>query len=126
MRIGVVVSSVPVAVKLSRPAPWPCWKTHTIAPKVAVRLSRLSTTALIGTSRLPNIRNRVTRVTMAMIPSAHGRSVKMACLESTSWGGVAPDQDGERRRQRPYLVDEVLAGRGLGLDGRHRDRRHPR
>src|SRR5579864_7715558 len=85
MRIGVVVSSVPVGVKWSRPAPWPVWNTHTMAPNVAVSESRLSTTALVGTSRLPNIRNSVMKVTSATIPSASGTLAKMAALESTSW-----------------------------------------
>src|SRR6516162_681012 len=84
IRIGVVVSSVPVAVKWSSPAPCPFWNTHTMAPNVAVRLSRLSTTALAGTSRLPNIRNSVTNVTRAMMPRAHGTREKIAAFESTS------------------------------------------
>src|ERR1700692_4782083 len=84
MRIGVVVSSVPVAVKCRRPAPCPDWKIHTMAPNVAVRLSRFNTTALVGTRRLPNIKNSVTNVTRATMPSAHGTLAKMAALESTS------------------------------------------
>src|SRR5579862_788715 len=85
MRIGVVVSSVPVGVKLSNFDPCPDWNTHTMAPNVAVSESKLSTTALVGTSRLPNMRNKVMNVTSATIPSAHGTLAKMAALESTSW-----------------------------------------
>src|SRR5579864_4402238 len=83
IRIGVVVSSVPVAVKWSSPAPCPLWITHTMAPKVADTLSRLRMTALVGTSRLPNVRHRVTNVTRAMIPRAHGTREKIAAFEST-------------------------------------------
>ena len=53
IRIGIDVSIVPVAVKPSRPARLPSWKIHTIAPNVAVRLRTLRTSALIGTSTLP-------------------------------------------------------------------------
>ena len=71
IRIGVVVSSMPVGVKPSSPDRWPSWKIQTIAPNVAVRLSMLSTSALTGTSTLPNMRNSSTNVTPAM--SAEGQ-----------------------------------------------------
>ena len=85
MRMGVVASRLPVAVKSSRPDRWPSWKTHTMAPKVAVRLSRLRTIALTGMTTLPNIMNSRTAVITAMRPSANGRRSNSDCLVSTSW-----------------------------------------
>src|SRR4051794_31500427 len=83
MRIGVVRSSIAVAVNPSGPARWPSWKIHTMAPNVAVRLSVLRARALRGTSRLPNDRNSSTNVAPATHARAHGsRAVTMAVLSS--------------------------------------------
>ena len=84
IRIGVVMSMSPVGVKSSSSARWPSWKIQTMAPKVALRLSRLRTMAFTGTRTLPNMRNRTTKVTRAMMPAASGSRSRMAALESTS------------------------------------------
>ena len=65
-------------------ARWPSWKIHTIAPNVAVRLSRLRTTAFAGTTRLPNIMNSSTKVTRAMMSAAIGSLPNSEDLVSTS------------------------------------------
>ena len=83
IRIGVVVSVRPVAVKSRRPAPWPCWKIQTMAPKVAVRLRVLSTSAFTGTRIEPNMANSRTKVATAIHRAAHGTSSKMAAFTST-------------------------------------------
>src|SRR2546423_1081298 len=90
MRIGVVVSMMPVAVKSRAPDRWPSWKIHTMAPKVADRLSRLRITAFTGTSRLPDIRNRTVKVTTTMARAASGSSPNSESLESTSWAEGPP------------------------------------
>src|SRR6478735_4826143 len=89
IRIGITTAMVPVGVKSRAPAGWPSWKIHTIAPNVAVRLSMFRTTALIGTSRLPNSRNNTTKVTTAMNAAAYGTREKRLALESTSSAGAA-------------------------------------
>ena len=66
------------------PAPWPSWKTQTIAPNVAVSDSRFNAIAFSGTTTDPNMRNSSTNVASAMIPAASGRRSPMAALESTS------------------------------------------
>src|SRR5207302_7638987 len=94
IRIGVDVSRAPVGVKSRNPARWPSWKIHTMAPNVAVRLSRLSTTAFTGTTTLPVIRNRTVNVTMPMITAASGTSVNNDDLASTSWADGPPERTG--------------------------------
>src|SRR6516164_8596375 len=90
MRIGVVVSIVPVGVKWSTLARWPRWKIQTMAPNVALRLSRLSTIALAGTTTLPVIKNSTVKVTRAITPAATGTLAAMAALESTNWADWPP------------------------------------
>src|SRR3712207_1485790 len=90
MRIGVDVSSAPVAVKSSNPDPLPSWNTHTIAPNVAVSDSRFSTIAFTGTSRLPNIRNSSTNVVAATMSPAIGSRSKIADWQSTSDAAPPP------------------------------------
>ena len=119
MRIGIDESMRPVAVKSSTPERLPSWKTQTIAPKVAVRLSRLSTSALIGISTLPVIRNSSTRVAMAMMANAHGRRDRRASLVSSQLGGAAADQRVETGVEGADVLDELLAGAGLEIDARH-------
>src|SRR5689334_17311804 len=94
IRIGMTTAMVPVGVKSSQPLRWPSWKIHTIAPKVAVRLSRLSTTALSGTSRLPKSRNSTTNVTRAMKPTAHGRRANSDAFVSTRSAEGPPTRTG--------------------------------
>src|SRR3954452_22763366 len=84
IRIGVDVSSDPVGVNDSRPDRWPSWKIHTMAPNVAVRLSRLSTSALSGITTLPVNRNSTTNVMRLMMASAIGSREAIEALESTS------------------------------------------
>ncbi len=56
-----------------------------MAPKVAVRLSRLSTIALTGSTTLPVNRKSSTRVAPPMIPAASGNFATTAASVSTSW-----------------------------------------
>src|SRR3546814_10694221 len=70
IKIGLVASSVPVAVKSRVPLRFPSWNTQTIAPNVADRLSRLRITALMGITTDPNCRNSTAKVTRAMIAAA--------------------------------------------------------
>ena len=66
------------------------------------RLSRLSTSALIGTTTLPNIRNSSTNVTTAMIPSGQRQlDEQRRPSMSTSCGRLAADAHVERRRRSP-------------------------
>ena len=48
-----MVVLVGVGVNPSKPDRCPYWKIHTMAPKTAVRLRKLSTRALIGSTTLP-------------------------------------------------------------------------
>ena len=68
----------------------PSWKTHTIAPKVADRLSVLATSALIGRTTEPVNRNSRMNVATAMIPIAHGRRDPMASCESANTAADPP------------------------------------
>ena len=86
----MVSTSWPVGVKPSRPDKWPSWKIHTMAPKVALKLSRLSTSAFTGTSRLPNMRNSNTNVDTAIRPSAIGMRSNIAAFASTRSAEVPP------------------------------------
>ena len=65
-----------------------------MAPNVALRLRTLSTSALAGTTTLPNIRNSSTNVMTAMIPTASGRRLMSAWLVSTSWADEPPTSTG--------------------------------
>jgi hypothetical protein len=73
MSTGVKTSIRPVAVTPRTPPRWPSWKIQTSAPNVAVRLSRLSTSALIGTTTLPVSMKSSASVTMPTTASAAGR-----------------------------------------------------
>ena len=88
--MGVVVSIRPVGVKFNRPDRCPSWKTQTIAPNVADRLSRFRITALAGTRRLPAIRNSTTNVTTPISAPASGISRKRLAFESTSSAADPP------------------------------------
>ena len=81
----MVASIWPVAVKFRRWLRCPSWKTKTIAPKVAVRLSRFRISALIGMTTDPNCRNSTRNVTIAMMPMASGSRPNSDDLMSTSW-----------------------------------------
>ena len=63
MMIGATRRCVPEASKPSSSARWPCWKIQTSAPKLAVMLIRLISTALIGRRTDPKVRNRTMAVT---------------------------------------------------------------
>src|SRR5579859_3171722 len=110
MRIGVVVSMVPVGVKWRRLARCPSWNTQTMAPKVAVRLSRLSTNALTGTSRLPVIRNSTVKVTRAMMPPARGSLANSDALESTNCADWPPTRMGNDAAFADGPVATCVAG----------------
>src|ERR1044072_2390321 len=90
IRIGVVVSIMPVGVNPSAPDRWPSWKTHTIAPNVAESDSRFNTTAFAGTRPLPDIRNSTTNVPSPITPAAAGTRPKMLDFESTSSAAEPP------------------------------------
>jgi hypothetical protein len=90
MSTGMTPARVPVGVNPRRPAPLPSWKTQTMAPNMADRLSRFSTRALSGTTMLPNIMNSSTKVTTAMMATATGRSPRSDAVESTSWADCPP------------------------------------
>ena len=91
---GVKTLMVPVGVKWSRRAKWPSWKTKTSAPNVAERLSTLSSKAFTGTSRLPTIRNRSTKVLTATSASASGRRRPRTALPSTRRAESPPTRTG--------------------------------
>ena len=78
-----------------------------MAPKVAVRLSRLSTTALSGTSRLPNSRNSTTKVTSGDDRQpASGSRAKSDALESTSCADGPPTSTANGAGHGAHGVDE--------------------
>src|SRR3546814_17984008 len=87
IKIGLVASSVPVAVKSRVPLRFPSWNTQTIAPNVADRLSRLRITALMGITTDPNCRNSTAKVTRAMIAAASGGLAKRADRSEKRRGG---------------------------------------
>ena len=81
---------------------------QTMAPKVAERLSRLRTSALIGMTTEPNWMNSTTKVMRAMIPSGQ----RAACANSDvlgvdELGRLAGDLRRERRVGGPDGLDEV-------------------
>src|SRR5687768_17912754 len=79
MRIGVEAMIVPDGSKPSRPDRAPSWKIQTRAPKLAVMLSRLMSTAFRGRKTDPNVRNRTAPVTPTTMSTAHGTDpVKLA------------------------------------------------
>src|SRR6516162_4377247 len=61
-----------------------------MAPNVALRLSRLSTIALAGTTTLPVMRNSTVKVTRAIRPAATGTLAAMAAFESTNCADWPP------------------------------------
>ncbi len=61
-----------VGVKPSIPDRCPSWKIHTMAPKTALRLSRLNTRALSGSTTLPVNPNSTTNVATAIRTMATG------------------------------------------------------
>ena len=127
MRIGVVVSSDAGGREVEEAGRGgPSWKIHTMAPKVAVRLSRFSTIALTGTSRLPNIRNSSTKVVTTMrAPRQRHRAE-----DRRPWSRRAAPTPRRRAPSNGRRVDgtdvgdQSLALRRDRLDGR--DDRQPR
>ena len=84
MRIGVLASMVPVAVKSRASDRCPSWKIQTMAPNVALSDSTFSTSALSGMTTEPKRRKRSTNVMPAMIARASGMRSNSAALASTS------------------------------------------
>ena len=115
----MVASSVPVAVKSSGPLRWPSWNTHTMAPKVADRLSRLRMSALIGITTVPNSRNSSTKVMTAMMPAASGSSSNSDAFVSTSCADCPATCTVERRVGGADVRDERLALGRQRLDVGH-------
>ena len=74
-----------------------------MAPNVAVRLNRLSTSALAGTTTLPKSMNSTTKVTTTMIPPASGMRPKAADLLSTR-AAVRPPTSTAKGRGRSRIV----------------------
>ena len=101
MSTGIVITSVPVAVKPSRPDRWPSWNTQTSAPKVADSDSRFSTIALTGISTEPKDRNRTTKVISAITTERERQPVEQAGLAVDELGRGSPDERCRRVRRRP-------------------------
>src|SRR5215208_7967425 len=70
--IGSVASTKPRGVKSRGPERWPSWKTKTIAPKLAVRLRILTTTAFNGMKTEPKVMSRIRYVTPITKAAAKG------------------------------------------------------
>ena len=100
IRIGIATAMSPVAVKSSSPEPLPSWKMKTIAPNVAVRLRKLSTSALIGTSTLPNSMNSTTSVVTATRPIGPRQALEHDVLGVDLGGGLPADEHLVERRRR--------------------------
>ena len=73
---------VGVGVKPSRLEKWPSWKIHTIAPRVAPRVSALPSSARTGCTMLPVNRNSRMNVVTTMMQPASSRRELIACLAS--------------------------------------------
>ncbi len=78
-----IPASSGAGVTLSSPDPCPCWKSHTSRPNVALRLSPLITTALIGSRIEPNARNISSSVAPASSPTISGNWSPIASRLST-------------------------------------------
>ena len=109
-RIGWVASSAPwLVVARAGPARWPSWKISTRIPNTALRLSAFISTALIGSTTEPVIRNRTISV-VATTTASTARQVRAeAVLEVDVGRGLAGHADVERRVERADVVDELLA-----------------
>lgn len=107
-----------------------------MAPKVAIRLSRFSTSALIGMSRLPVNRNSSTNMLTTMMSPAHGnRSVNVSFVSTNvagvrkddrdrvelSWFEIGPDDRGGRVRFRVRRQDAFVEQAELGVGERDRE-----
>src|SRR5437773_24002 len=57
MITGSQAAMAPEASNPSGPERWPSWKIHTMAPKLALMLIRLMSTALTGRKTEPKVRN---------------------------------------------------------------------
>src|SRR6201988_3861141 len=99
IRIGVEATIAPDASKSSRPDRCPCWKIQIRAPKLAVMLSRLMSTALIGRKTDPNVRNRAMAVTPTTIAIAHGTDSGKLAMKS-----------GDRDERPPVSASSAPAG----------------
>ena len=108
----------------STPERWPSWKIHTMAPNVADRLSRFSTMALSGMTRLPNIMNSSTIVMAPITPRAIGSRSNSEALMSTSWAPWPVTCTANGAGASARVVDQLGAGVGQRLDrGHHRQPR---
>ena len=81
----------PGSSKPSSPSRWPSWKISTSRPNAAVSVSRFITSALIGSTTDPVIRNRMTSVVVARIASAIGSESPSAFCWSRKRRGLAAD-----------------------------------
>ena len=104
MITGSHAPSAPEALKPSRLSRWPCWKMKTSAPKLALMLIRLISTALIGRKTDPKVRNRTRAVTSITIAIAHG-------IEALKLAMKSADRDG-----RPPVRTCAPSGDGYGPD----------
>jgi hypothetical protein len=83
-------TSIGAGLTSSRPEPWPSWKIQTSRPKVALRLSALIRTALIGSRIEPNARNIRIRVAPTNSPTIQGRRSAVASRLSMLRAVVPP------------------------------------
>ncbi len=79
----------------SRVLRWPLWKTQTSAPKAALRLIVLRSTALTGTTTLPVIRKSSAPVTPIIAISAYGSLLPRVSWVSTSSAAPPPTLTGK-------------------------------
>ncbi len=68
----------------------PSWKIHTTAPKTAVRLRKLRTSALSGSTTLPVNSHRMMKVVKTIRARASGSRLPRSCFWSTSEAAPPP------------------------------------
>src|SRR2546425_448795 len=97
-------------------------------PKVAVRLRKLSTTALAATSTLPRLSNSRAKVARAIQARARGSRCPTECLVSTraaagpagpAGGGASGDGDDRAGVGAEVGMDQFLGPAGAGTLGEH-------
>ena len=86
---GMVVL-VGVGVNPSSPDRWPYWKIQTMAPKTALRLRKLRTRALSGSTTLPVNSHRTISVVRTIRTRASGSRLPRSCFWSTSDAAPPP------------------------------------
>ena len=90
MITGSQAPIAPEGSKPSRPERCPCWKSQTRAPKLALMLIRLISTALIGRKTDPNVRNSTPAVTTTTISTATGTELRKLAMKSADREGSPP------------------------------------